>query len=143
LGEAEGAGIDDRVRPVTRSAIRRPAPGPMPKSWPEKPVATKKPGISATGEITGTASGATSISPAQYTVEDVKCLPRTNESSKRIFASCCVAMPAAVNGEFVLQAERLCAERRPRGPIGGRPRNRHRHTASFVANCCSSSGWPA
>ena len=36
----------------------------MPKPWPEKPVAMTKPGTSSTVEITGTASGVTSISPA-------------------------------------------------------------------------------
>src|SRR5215475_6419117 len=56
-----GAGSTMGGAPDTRSAIRRPAPGPMPKPWPEKPVAMKKPGNGSTGEITGTASGVTSI----------------------------------------------------------------------------------
>jgi hypothetical protein len=37
----------------------------MPKPCPEKPLAMKKPGNAGTAEITGTASGVTSISPAQ------------------------------------------------------------------------------
>ena len=37
----------------------------MPKPWPEKPVPMVRPGIASTGEITGIASGVTSISPAQ------------------------------------------------------------------------------
>ena len=52
-----GVGIDDRIAPGHGSATRRPAPGPMPKPCPEKPVATKKPGTLSTGEMTGTASG--------------------------------------------------------------------------------------
>ena len=40
-----GAGSTTGVSPATRSAVSRPAPGPMPKPWPEKPVARKKPGI--------------------------------------------------------------------------------------------------
>lgn len=35
----KGAGSTQGVEPVTRSAIRAPAPGPIPKPWPEKPVA--------------------------------------------------------------------------------------------------------
>src|SRR5262249_53703972 len=46
----KGAGSTSGGSPVTRSAISRPAPGPMPKPWPEKPVAMKKPGSCSTGE---------------------------------------------------------------------------------------------
>ena len=37
----------------------------MPKPWPEKPVAMNRPGTASSGEITGTASGVTSMQPAQ------------------------------------------------------------------------------
>ena len=43
--------------PVTMSAASLPAAGPMPKPWPLKPVARKKPGSASTGEITGMVSG--------------------------------------------------------------------------------------
>ncbi|HVZ09137.1 hypothetical protein, partial [Rhodopila sp.] len=42
--------------PVTRSAVSLPAPRPMPKPWPEKPVAMKKPGSASTGAYTTTYS---------------------------------------------------------------------------------------
>ena len=51
--------------PATMSATSLPAPGPMPKPWPENPVAMKKPGRLSTDEITGIASGITSIMPPQ------------------------------------------------------------------------------
>ena len=38
--------------PVTRSAICRPTAGPMPKPWPEKPLARWNPGRELTGPIT-------------------------------------------------------------------------------------------
>src|SRR5205085_808557 len=60
-----GAGSTIGGAPLTMSAINRPAPGPMPKPWPEKPVAMKKPGKVSTAEMTGIASGITSIMPPQ------------------------------------------------------------------------------
>lgn len=50
---------------VTKSAIRWAAPGPIPKPWPEKPLAITKPVISSIVSITGTASGVTSIAHPQ------------------------------------------------------------------------------
>src|SRR4029077_5536657 len=47
------------------SAASWPAAGPMPKPWPLKPVARKKPGMISTGEITGMVSGVQSIVPPQ------------------------------------------------------------------------------
>src|SRR5882672_3357756 len=61
----KGVGSTSGGSPVTRSAASRPAAGPMPKPWPEKPLAMTKPGRRSTGEITGTVSGVASIRPAQ------------------------------------------------------------------------------
>src|SRR3954453_23863923 len=47
------------------SAASLPAAGPMPKPWPEKPVARKKPGMASTDEMTGMVSGVQSIVPPQ------------------------------------------------------------------------------
>src|SRR5215831_4957448 len=47
--------------PATMSATSFPAPGPIPKPCPENPVATTRPGRLSTGEMTGIASGITSI----------------------------------------------------------------------------------
>jgi hypothetical protein len=58
--------------PATRSAINRLAPGRMPNPCPEKPVAMKNSGMRATWSITGTASGVTSINPAQLSTT---CIP--------------------------------------------------------------------
>ena len=44
-----GAGSTDGVSPIASSAAKRPAAGPMPKPWPEKPVATVRPGNVPTG----------------------------------------------------------------------------------------------
>src|SRR5262249_44107504 len=52
-------------RPVTMSAMSRPAPGPMPKPWPEKPAAMWRPGRLSTADMTGMASGVASMAPAQ------------------------------------------------------------------------------
>src|SRR5204862_736971 len=60
-----GAGSTIGGAPVTMSAISLPAPGPMPKPWPENPVAMKNPGTLSTAEMTGIASGITSIMPPQ------------------------------------------------------------------------------
>src|SRR5690606_26978416 len=49
------------VRPSTKSAMNSPAAGPMPNPCPEKPDARKNPGTASTGDITGKASGVTSI----------------------------------------------------------------------------------
>ena len=61
-----GEGSTMGFAPVTRSAARRPAAGPMPKPWPEKPVDSTSPGIFCTGAITGTQSGVVSIRPAHF-----------------------------------------------------------------------------
>src|ERR1051325_6986742 len=60
-----GAGSTIGGAPVTMSATSLPAPGPIPKPCPENPVAMKKPGILSTAEMTGIASGITSIMPPQ------------------------------------------------------------------------------
>ena len=52
-------------RPWTRSATIRPKAGPMPNPCPLMPVARVSPGSAATTSTTGTASGITSIIPAQ------------------------------------------------------------------------------
>ena len=65
LARRERCGSTQGRAPVASSEASFPAPGPMPKPWPENPVAMTRPGRLSTGEITGTASGVTSISPPQ------------------------------------------------------------------------------
>ena len=57
----KGAGSKIGSVPLTRSAIRWPAPGPMPKPCPEKPAARMNPGTCGTSPMPGTPSGVLSI----------------------------------------------------------------------------------
>ena len=68
--------------PLTISATTFPAPGPMPKPWPLKPVAKKKPGIAGTGEITGKATAAIARAAERQGVNILTdCAVRTVETS--------------------------------------------------------------
>ena len=74
----------------------------MPKPWPEKPVATTRPGTSSTALMTGTASGVTSIIPAHCWTT---CIPANTGNA----ALSAVTAPPLMPGAGSASSVRTCS----------------------------------
>ena len=79
--------------PVTRSPMRWPAPGPIPKPWPENPAARMNPGMPGASPMPDTPSGALSTNPAQA----LATLAGRSAGSRSI-ARRCISLSAAGSG---------------------------------------------